>query len=187
MRLLGLLMLPLLFLAVGCGKQKSQMPDRHHDTRLQFYFDEFRVDAQRFNVNIDSQAVDSLRVMKFVEDVDSEKLARGQTVNENDSGTIGTCATFEERSSFNAGVKPLKSKTIAWNEVWIDQGLASANAHPLALKELVYHELGHCLFGLDHASSKPHKIMSPEMSLNGRWLTDNWDALLIEFFASAGK
>lgn len=186
MRLLGLL-LPVMLLVVGCGKQKSQMPDRHHDTRLQFYFDEFRVDAQRFNVNIDSNSVNSLRVMKFVSDVNSEKVARGQTVSENDSGTIGTCATFEERSGFNAGFKPLKTKTNAWNEIWIDDDLTSTKAHPLALKELVYHELGHCLFGLDHAASKPHKIMSPEMSLNGRWLTDNWDALLIEFFASVGK
>lgn len=182
----GFLLLALL--PVGCGKagDKSAMPDRQLDTRLQFYLDEFRTDAQKYNVHIDGALFDSLRVMKFVPDVDAEKIARGQELS-GEEGTIGTCATFQEDKTINTGVRTLRTKSLSWSEVWIDTDLASEQSHPMALKELMYHELGHCLLGLDHVQPKPHAIMSPEMSLNGRWLTQNWAALLTEFFASVRK
>ncbi len=178
--LLSLMML----VSVGCAKPKetSKLPEKHHDARLQFYLDEFVADAEKNGVAVNANTIESLRVMKFVADVDQEKLARGQAVS-GDSGTIGTCASFSEQKSMNAGFKTFYSKESGWSEVWIDNDLDTKDTHPMALKELIYHELGHCLLGLDHVQPKPHAIMSPEMSLNGKWLTANWDSLMKDFFA----
>lgn len=185
--MLNRLLLSLLLLnSVGCAKPKetAKIPDKYHDARLQFYLDEFVADAQKNGVTVSAGIVESLRVMKFVSDVDQEKLARGQAVS-GDSGTIGTCASFSEQKSMNAGFKTFYTKANGWSEVWIDDELDAKNSHPMALKELIYHELGHCLLGLDHVQPKPHSIMSPEMSLNGKWLTSNWDSLIEDFFELA--
>ena len=178
---LGLMLLN----SVGCAKPKdtAKIPDRYHDARLQFYLDEFVADAHKNGVSVNVGTIDSLRVMKFVSDIDQEKISRGQPVS-GDAGTIGTCASFSEQKTMNAGFKTFYSKPNGWNEIWIDDELDAKDSHPLALKELIYHELGHCLLGLDHVQPKPHAIMSPEMSLNGKWLTSNWDSLLKEFFDS---
>lgn len=186
MRLSGILVCAGMLLVVGCGKKSkaSSMPDRYMDARLQFYLDEFVTDARNHGVTIDSDREDSLRVLKFVDNVDDEKQSRGQAVSA-EAGTIGTCASFEEQKTFNAGFKSIKTDAYDWNEVWIDNDLAAVTSHPLALKELIYHELGHCLLNLEHVQAKPHKIMSPEMSLNGKWLTSNWDHLMTELFDSA--
>lgn len=186
MRLSGLLLCVGMLLSVGCGKKNkvSNMPDRFMDTKLQFYLEEFVIDARSHGVNIDGKREDALRVLKFVDNVDDEKKSRGQPVSA-EAGTIGTCANFEEQKTINAGFKTFKTDSYDWNEVWIASELGSESAHPLALKELIYHELGHCLLGLDHVEAKPHKIMSPEMSLNGKWLTSNWDHLMTELFDSA--
>lgn len=186
MRISGLLLCVGMLLSVGCGKNSkpANMPDRFMDTRLQFYLDEFVIDARSHGINIDGDRADSLRVMKFVDSVDDEKKSRGQAVSA-EAGTIGTCASFEEQKTINAGFKTIKTDSYDWSEVWIDNDLAAESSHPLALKELIYHELGHCLLNLDHVQPKPHSIMSPEMSLNGKWLTSNWDHLMKEFFESA--
>jgi hypothetical protein len=174
----------LLIISSGCAKPKeaSKLPDKYHDARLQFYLDEFVADALINGVVLKDSSLEALRVMKFVADVDQEKLARGQSVS-GDSGTIGTCASFSEQKSMNAGFKTFYSKASGWSEIWIDDELSVTDTHPLALKELIYHELGHCILGLDHVEPKPHAIMSPEMSLNGKWLTSNWDSLLKDFFS----
>lgn len=186
MRKSGLLLCVGMLLFVGCGKKNksSNMPSRYMDARLQFYLDEFVIDARNHGVNIDGKREDALRVLKFVDNVDEEKRSRGQSVSA-EAGTIGTCASFEEQKTINTGFKTIKTDSYDWNEVWIDKNMASSTSHPLALKELIYHELGHCLLGLDHVQPKPHKIMSPEMSLNGKWLTSNWDSLMTELFDSA--
>jgi len=178
-----MLSIPLMLFVISCAKPKesAKLPAKYFDARLQFYLDEFVSDARNNGVVIRDSVIESLRVMKFVSNVDQEKLARGQSVS-GDSGTIGTCASFSEQKSMNAGFKTFYSKSSGWSEVWIDSELDTKKTHPMALKELIYHELGHCLLGLDHVEAKPHSIMSPEMSLNGKWLATNWESLIKDFF-----
>ena len=50
------------------------------------------------------------------------------------------------------------------------------------MQALVYHELGHCMYGLDH-EKKPDMLMS-EMMPSLLVLVRDWDELLADFFAA---
>ena len=183
MRPSGILTSLWIFLIVGCGQinSSSKLPDRYLDAKLQIYLHEFLIDAKTLGVAIDQRLSNALRVMKFVTNVDDEKVSRGQEVS-GEPGTIGTCANFDEQKSVNAGFRTLNSKQSAWSEVWIDDDLFSKATDSLALKEIVYHELGHCLLNLEHAQQNPHTIMSPQMSLDGKWLSSHWQDLVKGLF-----
>jgi hypothetical protein len=51
-------------------------------------------------------------------------------------------------------------------------------------KTLVFHELGHCAFNMDHAPPTMVDIMSPEL-LEGELAADNWNYLIKEMFTRA--
>jgi hypothetical protein len=48
---------------------------------------------------------------------------------------------------------------------------------PVRMKALLYHELGHCVLGLDHTDQESKTIMSPFMH-NDSFYEENWDKLV---------
>lgn len=58
---------------------------------------------------------------------------------------------------------------------------------PVQLRTVLYHELGHCLLGLDHTPANSHQIMDPVVSLTSDEMVSNWDKLVTFEFDSEKK
>lgn len=178
---------PLLLTLAACAplNKPKLMPAEYIDAKLGGYLDDFLLDAKAHGKEVPAIVVGSLRVMRFVEDMDAQKAKYGQPTG-GDEDTVGTCASLDEVSTLDAGVRKLNLKEYEWREIWISRPYVQAKAEglpDLLLKELVYHELGHCLLQRKHAASKPHKIMSPEMTRDLAWVRANWPKMLDELFA----
>lgn len=59
----------------------------------------------------------------------------------------------------------------------------SKKASKNELKLLLYHELGHCVLGLDHTERDSNTIMQPVMIPDKEWIERNWDWLVQDLFA----
>jgi hypothetical protein len=81
--------------------------------------------------------------------------------------TLGTCRRY----------RTLQGDTVTYSEIFIDPSLKS---DPIKLKAVVYHELGHCLLGLEHVTYKID-LMNAQL-LHKSYLEVMWDELVYELF-----
>lgn len=57
----------------------------------------------------------------------------------------------------------------------------------VALRTVVFHELGHLLLLLEHTAMGSGQIMDPVMQMPPKYMEDNWDELVRYEFASGAK
>jgi hypothetical protein len=57
----------------------------------------------------------------------------------------------------------------------------------VALRTVVFHELGHCLLLLEHTAMGSGQIMDPVMQMSPKYMEYNWDELVRYEFASGAK
>jgi hypothetical protein len=80
----------------------------------------------------------------------------------------GLCNWHIERSDMTGDVLD------RWGTIKIITGL-----HPVALRVVFYHEMGHCEYGIDHAPGSTH-IMSAAFPDRIEWWGEHWDAKVSE-------
>jgi hypothetical protein len=95
-------------------------------------------------------------------DVDKLEFIRyGDPSTEEQPQTVGVCNSWHDESGdlvrSNIVVKEMKN--------------------PVMAKALMYHELGHCVLGLEHTSQESKTIMSPSM-LPSVYYSYNWESLV---------
>lgn len=187
MRNLALLMLCGLAVlsSVACRPKQQKLPLAFVDPYLETYIDAFVRDAATHGVIIPEQRLADLRIVKFVESVEREKQAYGQPSSGERLAGACTDVVIDNRNELQQ-IKGGKKKF--WQEIWVSNNITSGTStSPWVLKELMYHELGHCLLGRDHAALSPHRIMSPNVSGDADFLAKNWDQLLADLFESQKK
>lgn len=158
------------------------MPASNIDAGLGKYLRAFLIDARARGVTIPEARLNALRIFKFVDDINAEKARYGEAVSADENATVGTCANLDEVDSLNAGIFSWKLKETEWTEIWIKRTYALASEEEATLRELTYHELGHCLLSLEHKLSVPHHIMSPDVSSDTSWLNHHWTELVGDLF-----
>jgi hypothetical protein len=174
-------------LLLGCKSlnEAGVMPARNIDDRLAHYIDDFVADAGSYGRVVAEDRLGELRVFTFVDNIGAQKQHYGQAVSTADSDLVGSCATLRQQDDVGLGHAEYAVKTYDWREIWLDRSYEDQVENgTMALKELVYHELGHCLLDLIHAPSTPHEIMSPAISGNSAWLTSNWSSLAETLFTT---
>jgi hypothetical protein len=166
--------------STACRQKQQELPSPYRDPYLEGYIDAFVSDAAAHGIAINGDKIGQLRVVKFVDSVEQQKQAYGQPSGGDE--LAGACTDVVVDNTLNAGIyKSGERKT--WQEIWISNSITGKAPTPaLVLKELMYHELGHCLLGLDHAAQAPHQIMSPNVSGDAEYLQKNWGRLLRELF-----
>jgi hypothetical protein len=180
-RLLLAAALPLSGLA-ACAKP-LKMPDRAVDQRLTAYIAAFEADAARLGHPVSGNARDRLRVVSLVDDIAGMQRQYNQAPS-HPGDLAGVCTSAHLDSTIGAGGAQHVTSSRDWQEVWISADMLEGRkpVPAIILKELIYHELGHCFLGLDHAPESPHSIMSPVLSDDPQWLEAHWDQLARALF-----
>ena len=174
-----------MLLSTACRPKVHEVPKPFVDPNLERYIESFVADAASYGIVITGDKINNLRVVKFVDSVEQQKQAYGQPSG--GESLAGACTDVVVDTRNQAGIYRTGERK-SWQEIWISNTITrSASAPSLVLKELMYHELGHCLLGLDHAAAAPHKIMSPAVSGDINFLEKNWVRLLDEFFGSRSQ
>lgn len=168
---------------VACKQRAdASMPARAYDRELAPVVDEFLATARAFGRKIDGKVLDRLRIVAYVDDLVQKRLDYGQPAADGDD-VAGTCTDAEVEDV--QGIMKLRWKVTErhWSEVWIAASFKPRSADDrLILRELVFHELGHCLLGLEHYAGREHRIMSPSVSDDPQGLAASWAALTKELF-----
>ena len=143
-------------LFVACGNPLVQ-PTSYINPDFESYIEDFREDSQKFDVIYDMSnlSIDYYNINNKVHNL---------------TETIGECSIHTEDYDtifeyFHMTVK----------NIYIDKKMWG-NLQDSVKRQLLYHELGHCLFGLEHTQTG---IMQPSI-----YTPISWDMDLIEFFNS---
>ena len=170
----------------GCQTTHSKlaMPAQDHDAALAPYFQEFLQAGRDRGVTIASGTLARLRVVTFVDDIVAKKADYGQPVDQSED-LVGTCTDAEIDDSVGAGKVRWVTGKNKWNEVWIASAMRAVSAdQKMALTELMFHELGHCLLGRNHDETAGHHIMSPSLGNDEAWVRMHWEASVDELFGA---
>lgn len=171
----------------GCQTPKPQirMPSEEKDPTLSVYLKDFQQQGKSRGIAIDEENLTRLRVIMFVDDVAAKKSEYGQAVA-NGEDLAGTCTDAEVDDTMGTARLHWITGTHKWSEVWVAASMnGGSEDQKMSLRELMFHELGHCLLGRNHATGTEHHIMSPSLGNDPKWLRDNWPRLVDELFGRA--
>lgn len=168
-------------LLIGCGvlPEQRKPPKAFVDHRLKPLYVAFLQDAAALGRLVDSHMLKELRVLKIENDIVAARAQYDHDIDPNND-TAGVCADLTSEESVGAENYRVTTSQRRWREVWISAAIADNRAGESQFKELVYHELGHCLLGLQHVPEEPHQIMSPTVNGDSGWLDSNWQALVAD-------
>ena len=107
--------------------------------------------ANKYHVNLNSR----LRNVVLVDSLDS---------NNANTRTVGLCT-----------VAATSDGRVAYRDVQILKGMAN---DPILLRVIMFHELGHCLLGLDHTGTENKEIMDAIIDIDDAYAVENWDSLV---------
>lgn len=146
-------------LLVACGNPLVK-PAPYINPDFYVYLEDFKEDSQKFDVkySISNLSVDYYNTNDKVHNL---------------TETIAECSIHTENYYNIFEYFQMVSKNI-----FIDREMWEHLEDPVR-KQLFYHELGHCLFGLEHTATG---IMQPNI-----YTPITWDTDLIEFFNAATK
>lgn len=168
--------------ALSCKtiRREVKAPDPYFEPALATIMTQFKRDAAGFGKPVSSWAIAKLRVVSFVSDVERKRAEYGMAADPH-GDTAGACTDAKVTNKVGEGALEYRLSESSWQEIWISQQY-SHDPHGWQLKELVYHELGHCLLGLDHKKGPDHGIMSSSIHKDPQWIAANWDRMVRELF-----
>ena len=121
--------------------KKADIPKINRDPVLNEYVTSFVNDAREYGVNLTDGVVDKLRIMKYV---DKLSVAAGE-------GVVAACNRYYVESISQEGLKIYEEQ-----KKWLSIEILKRESEEYTqgkepkLKELVYHELFHCLLNKGH-------------------------------------
>lgn len=158
------------------GVSDNPQPDRFYDSRLRPFVGEFVADAKSHGVHIASEMVSRLRQVKYVNSF-SDKLA---------ASVIAVCNRYTaNQRTLGGGTVPLKWLTIEVHRARSSDFTTTDPAKELILlRELMYHELFHCLLNKGHLPANIDGIMSSTFSRGNLRSLKVWPSLVKDMFVN---
>jgi len=153
------------------GIDVTKMPSIQIDDGLKPYLSEFLDDATRRGVDIPQDTIDMLRQIKYV-----DVLSAGDA-----PGVVAACSRYYAYDQTLEG----KNK-IRWMIIEVLQAGAAefTGGNLIYLKELLYHELYHCLLNKGHLPTGVIGVMSAVLDKNDPRVITEWDQLVDEMFSA---
>ncbi|MBI2601419.1 MAG: hypothetical protein HYW48_00035 [Deltaproteobacteria bacterium] len=147
-----------------------ELPERRYDKPLEAFLPEFVSDAGKRGVHIPDETADMLRQMIYV-----DKLTAA-----NEPGVIAACARFYTWEKDIMEKRQVRWMTI---EVLRKESEDYSGGDRIRLRELVFHELFHCLLNKGHLPKGVPGIMAPTLNKSNPRVYTDWDGLVDEMFS----
>ncbi len=151
------------------GKDPN-IPAKKYDPTLAPYVTEFLKDAKSRGVTITDMAVNELKTFLYTSALSSPA----------DGGVMAACTRYYAYKTTPSGQIKVRWTII---EVLKDATHNFTEGSPERLKELLYHELFHCLMNKGHLPKGIPGIMAPELIKNDIRVFNDWNGLVDEMFS----
>ena len=153
------------------GLEKRNPPPRFYDPDLEGFVGEFLKDASDRQVAIPQDAIDKLRQIKYVDALSTAA----------EEGVIAACSRYfiEEKTLTGS------SMSIKWTIIEVLRSATETftESNRIRLRELMYHELFHCLMSKGHLPDGVEGIMSPTFAKGDRRAFTDWKKLVDDMFS----
>lgn len=153
------------------GIDMKSLPEIIHEPDLYRYVEEFIADAKQRNVGISQESVERLRQVKYVDTLTSSA----------EPDVVATCSRYSLEQPMIYGKKPPLKWTVI--EVLKKESQEFTQGHPVRLRELLYHEIFHCLMNKGHLPPGIDGIMSPVFHKEDKRAFKEWKILVDEMFS----
>lgn len=155
----------------AAGVKTPTLPPRQYDPALEGFIGEFIKDAQDRGVQISAQSIAKLRQVIFVEELTSKA----------EPSVIAACSRYYLEEKSISGKKMRLKWTII--EVLRKESEAFTENNRIRLRELMYHELFHCLMNKAHLPEGIDGIMSPSFAKGDKRAFKDWKGLVDDMFS----
>jgi len=155
---------------VGKSPQ-SQLPELHYEPDLYAFMTEFIASSEEYGVDITDESIQTLRIIRW-----TDKLVAGDG-----PGVLAACTRYYIADNSWLSSTP----QIAWSMIEVLNAAKKeyTGENRILLRELVYHELTHCLMRKGHLPDGVSGIMSPTFSAGNQRAILNWPKLLEDNFS----
>ena len=151
---------------------KDDIPEKSLDPELMEYIDSFVKDAAKYGVMIPNSTVDKLVSFKYV-----DTLTHGGA-----EGVIAVCNRYYTKKKKLVGLR-LETTKSKWLTIEVLRNENFTEGSKMRLKELLYHEIFHCLMNKGHLPEDVDGIMNPVFVRGNRRSEREWDDLVEEMFS----
>ncbi len=127
------------------------LPAKQIDKHLSFYLDQFIDKCNEHNIEIPQLIVDRLVKLTFVDQSEMKEVAQASA---DLKVVLGNCRIAKFINAVNVTDHYLEVRIAKSWQDWLDGG-------DIRLKQLVFHELYHCLLGKKHAPCEVGGLMAP--------------------------
>jgi hypothetical protein len=152
--------------------EKADLPDLYYDKDLYAFVSEYIEDAKNRGVIVSGRTIQALRIIRWV-----DRLSVGEG-----SGVMAACSRYyvTEKKLF------FKSEKILWTMIEVLRGKAQeyTDGNRILLRELLYHELTHCLLEKGHLPDGVEGIMSAVFTEGNHRALKTWSELLDDHFST---
>lgn len=152
-------------------EKKPKIPEKEWHPELEPYVHDFVHDAKIRGVDIKAETLDLLKRFVYVKSFSS---------GINPPGVVAACIRFYGYETTKVG-----RKRVLWFNIEVIQGGSNdyAQGNPIFLKELLYHELFHCLMNKGHLPQGVPGIMAPTLTRGSTRVLTDWEGLVDEMFS----
>lgn len=150
--------------------EKVVLPERRYDKPLTAFLSEFVTDADKRGVVIPQKTSDMLRQIVYV-----DKLSIPA-----EPSVMAACARF-----YSSEQDMFEKRRVRWMivEVLRKESEQYTGGDRILLRELVYHELFHCLLNKGHLPEGVPGIMAPTLNQSNKRAFNDWEGLVDEMFS----
>lgn len=156
------------------GVKVVKLPERAYDQELYPYIQQFINDAKEHGVLIPSETSDRLRQVVYTDELSMKGGAR----------VMATCNRYYSTQKTLGGSKKLHWMTIEVLRKETAEYVGTGSNKIILLRELMYHELFHCLFNKGHLPDGMSGIMSPTFKQGSKRAFTHWKQLVKDMFSA---
>lgn len=157
----------------AAGVNKIEAPTYQYDEELRPFFQQFIDAAKKHQIEISEEKKLELRQMIFVD----------KLTNMSNSGVMAACNRYRASQATVSGNRPLRWMVIEVLNPAIDRYAGTGKSRVILLREVMFHELFHCLLSKGHLPTGVSGIMSATFRRGDNRAQNRWDELVKDMFS----
>ncbi|MDD9951405.1 MAG: hypothetical protein OXT67_07545, partial [Zetaproteobacteria bacterium] len=157
----------------AAGVKNIGAPSYQYDDELKPFLQQFLDDAKKYKVDIPAEKVLELRQMIYVDQLSSTS----------HPGVMAACNRYRATQATVSGNRPLKWMVIEVLQEAVTHYAGTGKSRLILLREVMYHELFHCLMSKGHLPQGVSGIMSATFRRGDNRAHSQWDKLVTEMFS----